>query len=113
MEAEREHRVGAYVVWRAMDRLALLGRLPYNFKELTETPAGEAGITNHEQGLGDAELLGIPTVLVVGRGLKDGLLELRDRRSGDSRDIERDEVVEQVRAELTREQTPAAASRVH
>ena len=62
---------------------------------------------------GDAELLGIPTVLVVGRGLKDGLLELRDRRSGDSRDIERDEVVEQVRAELTREQTPAAASRVH
>ncbi|EEH63914.1 proline--tRNA ligase [Gleimia coleocanis DSM 15436] len=30
----------------------------------------------------DAELLGMPYVLVVGRGLKDGVVELRDRRNG-------------------------------
>ena len=30
----------------------------------------------------DAELLGIPTTVVVGRGLADGLVEVRDRRSG-------------------------------
>jgi prolyl-tRNA synthetase len=35
----------------------------------------------------DAELLGIPTVLVVGKGLADGEVELRDRRSGDSRKV--------------------------
>ena len=30
----------------------------------------------------DAELLGMPTIVVVGRGLADGMIELRDRRSG-------------------------------
>ena len=35
----------------------------------------------------DAELLGIPTVLVVGKGLADGEVELRDRRSGESRKV--------------------------
>jgi prolyl-tRNA synthetase len=30
----------------------------------------------------DAELIGVPTVLVVGRRLADGLIELRDRRPG-------------------------------
>ena len=27
----------------------------------------------------DAELLGVPTILIVGRGLDDGVVELRDR----------------------------------
>ncbi|GAC1611556.1 MAG: proline--tRNA ligase [Mycobacteriales bacterium] len=35
----------------------------------------------------DAELLGIPTVLVVGKGLADGEVEVRDRRSGNSRTV--------------------------
>jgi prolyl-tRNA synthetase len=35
----------------------------------------------------DAELLGMPTIVIVGRGLADGVVEVRDRRSG-----ERDEV---------------------
>lgn len=35
----------------------------------------------------DAELLGNPIILVVGRGLKNGLVELRDRRSGERREI--------------------------
>ncbi|MBE3002079.1 proline--tRNA ligase [Nocardiopsis sp. HNM0947] len=30
----------------------------------------------------DAELLGIPTTVIVGRGLKDGVVELRDRADG-------------------------------
>lgn len=31
----------------------------------------------------DSEVLGMPTVVVVGRGLADGVVEVRDRRSGD------------------------------
>ncbi|MEV6671521.1 proline--tRNA ligase [Streptomyces sp. NPDC051162] len=30
----------------------------------------------------DAELIGVPTILVVGRGAADGVVELRDRRTG-------------------------------
>lgn len=36
---------------------------------------------------GDAELLGVPTIVVVGRGLADGVLELKDRRSGETENI--------------------------
>jgi prolyl-tRNA synthetase len=35
----------------------------------------------------DAELLGMPTVVVVGKGLADGTVEVRDRRSGDREDV--------------------------
>ena len=35
----------------------------------------------------DAELLGVPTVLILGRGLAEGLVELRDRRTGERRDV--------------------------
>lgn len=35
----------------------------------------------------DAELLGVPVIGVVGRGLARGLIELRDRRSGRHRDL--------------------------
>ncbi len=35
----------------------------------------------------DAELLGVPTVVVVGRGLADGVVELRDRRTGEREDV--------------------------
>ena len=56
---------------------------------------------------GDAELLGVPTVLVVGRGLKDGMLELKDRRSGQSRDIAREDVVAELTAGLRGSDTPA------
>lgn len=36
---------------------------------------------------GDAELLGVPTIVVVGRGLKDGQVELKDRRSGEAENV--------------------------
>lgn len=35
----------------------------------------------------DSELLGMPVIVVVGRGLADGVVELRDRRSGDKREV--------------------------
>ncbi|MFI5099284.1 MAG: proline--tRNA ligase [Actinomycetes bacterium] len=35
----------------------------------------------------DAELLGVPTIVVVGKGLADGVVELRDRRTGDREDV--------------------------
>jgi prolyl-tRNA synthetase len=35
----------------------------------------------------DAELIGVPTIVVVGRGIADGVVEVRDRRSGDRRDV--------------------------
>ena len=35
----------------------------------------------------DAELLGMPTIVVVGKNLADGVIEVRDRRSGARRDV--------------------------
>lgn len=49
---------------------------------------------------GDAELLGVPTIVVFGRGYKDGKLELKDRRSGEARDIELASAVEEILAEV-------------
>jgi prolyl-tRNA synthetase len=41
----------------------------------------------------DAELIGVPTIVVVGRNLADGVIEVRDRRSGEREDIRVDHVV--------------------
>jgi prolyl-tRNA synthetase len=35
----------------------------------------------------DAELIGIPRAVVIGRRLADGYAEVRDRRTGDRRDV--------------------------
>lgn len=35
----------------------------------------------------DAELLGVPTIVVVGKGLADGVIEVKDRRSGERTDV--------------------------
>jgi prolyl-tRNA synthetase len=35
----------------------------------------------------DAELLGVPTIVVVGRGLAQGVVEVRDRRTGERTDV--------------------------
>jgi len=47
----------------------------------------------------DAELLGLPSVLVVGRALADGQVELRDRRAGTSRPVPVADAVEAVLAD--------------
>jgi prolyl-tRNA synthetase len=44
----------------------------------------------------DAELIGVPTIVVVGRGLADGVVEVKDRRSGDRSDVPVDAIVEHL-----------------
>jgi prolyl-tRNA synthetase len=46
----------------------------------------------------DADLLGIPTIVVVGRGLADGVIEVKDRRTGERTDVPLADVVEHIRA---------------
>ncbi|HEY2878332.1 proline--tRNA ligase [Nocardioides sp.] len=41
----------------------------------------------------DAELIGVPTIVVIGRNLADGTIEVRDRRSGEREEIPLDHVV--------------------
>ena len=48
----------------------------------------------------DAELLGIPSILVVGKGLSDGVVELRDRRAGTARDVPVEQAVAAVVADV-------------
>ena len=46
---------------------------------------------------GDAELIGVPTILVVGRGLADGVVEIKDRATGAAENVPVAEAVEYVR----------------
>lgn len=46
---------------------------------------------------GDAELLGVPTIVVVGRGLAEGNVEVKDRRSGEAVQIPVGEAVAHLR----------------
>jgi prolyl-tRNA synthetase len=41
----------------------------------------------------DAEMIGVPTIVVVGRSLADGTIEVRDRRTGEREDVAADHVV--------------------
>ena len=44
----------------------------------------------------DAELIGVPTIVVLGRGLADGVVEVKDRRSGEKRDVPLAELTQAV-----------------
>jgi prolyl-tRNA synthetase len=46
----------------------------------------------------DADLLGMPTIVVVGRGLADGLVEVKNRRTGDRVDVPVADVVDHLLA---------------
>jgi prolyl-tRNA synthetase len=50
----------------------------------------------------DSELIGVPTIVVVGRGLADGTIELKDRRSGERRDLAVGSAVAEILAEVGR-----------
>ena len=50
----------------------------------------------------DADLLGIPTIVVVGKGLAAGEIEVKDRRSGERRTIALDAAVTQLAASRRR-----------
>ncbi|WP_136609896.1 proline--tRNA ligase [Sinomonas albida] len=45
---------------------------------------------------GDAELLGVPTIVAVGKGFATGTLEVKDRRTGTVEDVPVADVVDQV-----------------
>ncbi|MDH2416840.1 proline--tRNA ligase [Nocardioides sp. CER19] len=40
----------------------------------------------------DAELIGVPTIVTVGRGLADGVIEVKDRRTGERENVPADRV---------------------
>jgi len=44
----------------------------------------------------DAEMIGVPTIVVVGRNLAEGTVEVRDRASGEREDVAADHVVDHV-----------------
>jgi prolyl-tRNA synthetase len=44
----------------------------------------------------DAELIGVPTIVVVGRNLADGVVEVRDRATGEREDVPAGEVVDHL-----------------
>ncbi len=48
----------------------------------------------------DSELIGVPTIVVVGRGLAGGLVEVKDRRSGERREVAVTEAVAEVCREV-------------
>ena len=47
----------------------------------------------------DAELIGVPTIVVVGRGLADGVVEVKDRRSDERRNVALADAVAEIVAE--------------
>src|SRR5512146_2116023 len=55
-EQEREHRMAGFATWRPLNRLALLARLPWNMKQVTDRGASGRPATESSRGLGDAEL---------------------------------------------------------
>jgi prolyl-tRNA synthetase len=50
---------------------------------------------------GDAELLGVPTIVIVGRGVADGVVELWDRRTGERTQVPLAEIADRVHADLS------------
>jgi prolyl-tRNA synthetase len=44
----------------------------------------------------DSELVGVPLIVVVGRGWADGKVEIRDRFTGESREIDADSAIEAI-----------------
>ena len=44
----------------------------------------------------DAELIGAPTIVVVGRGLAEGKIEVKDRATGQAEEIALNEAVDHL-----------------
>jgi prolyl-tRNA synthetase len=58
----------------------------------------------------DAELLGMPRSVVVGRRFTEGYVELRDRAGGDRREVPVDEIVTALTAGLTSSHADSAST---
>lgn len=48
----------------------------------------------------DSEILGIPTIVVIGRNLAEGSIEVRDRKSGERRDVPIDDALDAILTEI-------------
>jgi prolyl-tRNA synthetase len=48
----------------------------------------------------DAELIGVPTIVIVGKGLEAGTIEIKDRASGDRREVPVDRIVDALVSEV-------------
>jgi prolyl-tRNA synthetase len=48
----------------------------------------------------DSELIGVPTIVVVGKGLAQGVVEVKDRASGQRSEVALADVVEAVAAQV-------------
>ena len=48
----------------------------------------------------DSELIGVPTIVVVGKSLENGVIEIKDRRSGDRREVPVADAVTEILAEV-------------
>jgi prolyl-tRNA synthetase len=48
----------------------------------------------------DAELIGVPTIVIVGKGLESGTIEIKDRATGHRREVPVDQIVDAVVAEV-------------
>jgi prolyl-tRNA synthetase len=68
------------------DQLAATGR-----RVLLDDRGVSAGVA-----FADADLLGMPTIVVVGKSLADGEVEVKDRRSGERRRVALDRVVAEL-----------------
>ncbi len=48
----------------------------------------------------DAELIGVPTIVIVGKGLANGVIEIKDRRTGERREVPIDSAATEIHAEV-------------
>jgi prolyl-tRNA synthetase len=49
----------------------------------------------------DAELIGVPTIVIVGKGLEAGTIEIKDRATGDRREVPVDRIVDAIVSEVS------------
>ena len=71
---DAQARTGAEVLARELDRLGI--------EVLLDDRTASPGVK-----FKDAELIGVPWIVVVGRGWADGVVELRNRFSGEKREV--------------------------
>src|SRR5262245_10574839 len=55
-EEESEHRVSGFGMWRPVEPVLLIARMPYTFREMIETPVGEERTRQTNSGFSDLEL---------------------------------------------------------
>jgi prolyl-tRNA synthetase len=84
---DAEARAGAEALVADLDRLG--------FEVLLDDRTASPGVK-----FKDAELLGMPWIVVVGRGWADGTVELRNRLTGENREIDAASAAEVIAVEL-------------